>query len=951
MPRFPRASLLTLLALSSTSLAAGLLAACGGDPSNPSTSSSTTGGTGGEIDPGAFYDPPPESCAYECPNEACAEQTTPYACPSLGAWKDIPHAETCESWDGSYPAVKAGACAATSPTGEALRRSGKDADHPGTFVLPDGRRLRPAGKEWVFDDVVGGLTSQVIDVPNAPFAITVETGFDEHAVRVIDAQALASGGDPVVGLVKFLAPETLNAGIAFVPPGRVYVSSHDALIHALTLDPATGALSRDDAASLGVPPGDKGPRYVSGVAVSPDGKTLVASMTDDKALLVFSIAEGPDYGALLGQVSVGAIESFGVYFDPHDLSGSTAYVSLWADAKVVAVDLSDRAQPKVIATYATGKNPQGMAFLDARFLVVAAANGDSLTLVDRVTSELREIPIEPDPKALRGQEPSTLAFDDIASRLYVTLGGENAVMAFDVDLGKTPPTLTRTGRLGTGFWPSGVVVRQGGDLLVTTLRGHGGGPIPMPFGFGDSDIGERMRGSVAHIPAPSSAELAAGESQIDANNDVGSIAGAPSVECPPGSDDFPIPETNQGGSTVIDHVFFILRENKNYDSIFGDMEGADGEPSYTLKQSSEDMDSIWHDMRAAARAFAFSDNYYTDAVYSTQGHVLATYARSSDFNERTWATSGSRDASPRAVPGGGVIPVGRPEEGSLFDWLFRNEVPFDILGEIDGAPDLPPGAAPVLDFHYPGVGQSITGNDLPKACYASGRVRVGCNLGKFVYQTLPNDHTVGVSADNPTPETMCAVNDEATGMMLDAISHSPYWKSSLILITEDDPSSGGEHVDAHRTPLVVVSPWVKRGYVGKAHVDMASLHKIYAHVFGLPYPNRQVEKAMIPYDLFTSTPDYTPFTRTPRSWPLGCGAQMKKKGGGPQGAPTRAPVSPAEEELTHLWDFTREDQQPGLAAQVARAMRGRPIEALTPEMRGRALRWKQRPRGIVDDDD
>ncbi|MEO7329664.1 MAG: hypothetical protein ABI193_13880, partial [Minicystis sp.] len=511
--------------------------------------------------------------------------------------------------------------------------------------------------------------------------------------------------------------------------------------------------------------------------------------------------------------------------------------------------------------------------------------------------------------------------------------------------------LTRQGRLGTGFWPSGVVVRAGGDLLVTTLRGHGGGPIPMPFGFGDSDIGDRMKGSVALVQAPSSADLTTGDLQVTMDNNVGQTAGVPTVACPEGAADFPVPPSNAGKSPIIDHIFFILRENKNFDSLFGDMAGADGEPTYTLKATSEDMDLIWHNLRSAARAFAFSDNYYTDAVFSTQGHVLATYARSSDFNERTWAISGSRADSPRAVPGGGVITVGRPLEGSLFDWLFHNGVPFNILGEIDGAPDLPKDAAPVLDFHYPGVGQAITLNDLPKACYATGRVRVGCDLGNFVYQTLPNDHTVGVSPDNPTPETMCAVNDDATGMMLEAISHSPYWKTSLIILTEDDPSSGGEHVDGHRTPLLMVSPWVKRGYVGKAHIDMASIHKIYAHILGLPYPNRQVAGAMIPYDMFTSTPDYTPFTRTPRPWPLACGAEKMKKHGSPAKDEARATVSPAEAELTGLWDFSHEDQQPGLAAQVVRAMRGKPLTTLPPELRARALRWKQAPHPLDADGD
>src|SRR5262249_46784032 len=152
-----------------------------------------------------------------------------------------------------------------------------------------------------------------------------------------------------------------------------------------------------------------------------------------------------------------------------------------------AVDLTTPVAPTIKASYDVAKNPEAIAFLDARFLVVATANGDSVSVVDRVANQVSTVPIDIAPKPLHGTEPSTLAVDAAASRLYVTLGGDNAVAAFDVDLSAQPPTLTRAGALGTGWWPSGVVVRSGGDLLVTTLRAHGGGAIPMQFGFGDSD--------------------------------------------------------------------------------------------------------------------------------------------------------------------------------------------------------------------------------------------------------------------------------------------------------------------------------------------------------------------------------------------------------------------------------------------------------------------------------
>ena len=566
--------------------------------SSSASSSSGTGGAGG--DPESLYYPPPLSCAYECATlDTCVEQTKPYACPTVAPWSTLPHESACPAWDGTYPKPVAGKCAASAPSGEAVKRAGVDPADPAAFILPDGRRLHPAGHEWILTDVSGGLTSQVVDVPGTPFALTVETGFGNHAVRAVDVTKLAAGVDPVVSKVIFVAPETLNAGLALAGK-RAFVASHDGAVHAIDLDPATGALTRNDGASVMLPQGPKGNLYASGVAVSPDGTKLVVSTVDTASLYVFSIAGDATYGAQLGSVGLSGYETFGVYFDPHDPTGATVYVSLWADKKVQAIDLSIPAAPVVKATYATDKNPQGIAFLDARYLVVADANGDSVSIVDRVTSTVTSVPIEAGASPLHGAEPSMPAVDPATGRLYVALGGDNAVAAFDVDTSKSPPVVTRAGLLGTGWWPSGVIVRADGALVVTSLRGHGGGPIPQPFPFGDNDIGDRMKGSVQWIAAPSTPELVAGAKVVSDDDDPGKAPGAPAVNCPMGASDFPLPAANQGGSPVIDHVFFILRENKNFDAIFGDLAGADGAPTYTLKSSSKDMDAIWHAGRCPA---------------------------------------------------------------------------------------------------------------------------------------------------------------------------------------------------------------------------------------------------------------------------------------------------------------------------------------------------------------
>ena len=873
------------------------------------------GGSGVDAgDPLGFVDPP-HSCAYTCPDvAACPESKSPYVCPSLGAWADIPHQSSCEAWDGGYPASVKGQCAASAPGGEAAKYAGVDPASAGTVILPDGRRIVPAGSDWVFDesDLAGGLTTFVGAIAGTTLVVTVDDGPVDHAVRVIDTAKIGSGASPVTGYVKFSAPATLNSAAVFVPPATLYVATDDGVVQALGVDATTGAVTRTDGASIQLPPGhdmtgNPGAWYVAGLAVSPDGKRLIVTGVFEQDLLIFDVdPRSPSDGQLLGLYNLGARETFQVSFDPNDAAGQYAYVSMWADKKVVQVDVSTPSAPSIAHTYATDMDPEGVAFLDARWMVVANDLGDTLSVIDRTSGTVTPFPIDA-AEALHGTEPSALAYDAARKRLYVTWSGRNAVAAYDVDTTQTPPGVTPAGALPSGWWPSGVVVEGDGSLVVSEMRGHGTGPRPLYFTIGNSDIDDRMRGGIQRVPAPSASDLTAGAATIAAANAPARLEGAPTVTCPGSARDFPVPQTNTlGPSKAIEHVFFIVRENKGFDGVLGDLPGANGQPSYQLKQKTADMESIWHNLRGLARAYAASDNYYTDAIYSTQGHVWTTYGRTSDFNERTWAVSGA-GRSARSIPGGGVIPVGEPIEGSLFDWLADNKVQYNLLGEIVGSPQADTQVPPAVDGRYPGGPfQNIGSNDLPKACYTAGRLRVLCDLGQLTYMTLPNDHTFGVSPANPTPETFCAVNDEATGMIVDAITHSPLWASSLVLITEDDPSQGGEHVDSHRAPLVIISPWVKRAYVSHTHMDVASLHKLFANIFGKPYRNALIENAALPLDLFTSTPDYAPFTYTPRSWPLSCDAA----------------ATPQEVGLTRGWDFTDPDEQPGLDAQVTRYMMG-----------------------------
>jgi hypothetical protein len=847
------------------------------------------------------------SCVYSC--GPCAEDETPYACQNLEPYDKVPHASSCAAWDGTFPTPKKGACTATLPTGDAAKYAGADLDHPGTMIQPGGRRLAPAGADFVFPDP-NDMTSAVIDVPGTRFVIAVDTGYGDHLVRSLDTASIGSA-DPNVAEVHFASPDALNNGVAFSAPDRVFVTTWNGRVQALTFDVATGSLARDDARSIALPMSGAKDFYASGLAVSRDQSRLFVSGAKDDRLFVYDVTSaGPTYGTLLGSVSLGKKESYGVYVDPNDPSTHFLYTTQWADHAVIEVDVSKPAAPKVARTFQVEKNPQGLVFVDARWMIVGNDLGDSLSVIDRTSGTVTRVVVDASTDKL-GLEPSSLFYDAPRKRLYATLAGVNALAAWDVDAKSSPPKITPVGALPTQWWPSGVVAQADGSLVITSLMARGQGPRDPLLEY------ELLHGGVQRVTTPSVADFTKGDADYRAAVAVDARAGNPTIDCPPGVDDFPVPAKNDGKpSPSIEHVVIVVRENKTFDGLLGDLDNVRGDPKMTMVPAAQ-MDSIWTNFRKLAREFGTSDNYYTPAVISTQGHLLTTHGRSDDYNEREWPITGYGRNLRGDPDSGGVIDLGRPGEGSLFDWLGNNNVQYDILGEIVGTPKMTSPDHQPLDSRYPGgLIQSIGYPDIEKSCYVAGRARVTCDLGKVTYMTLPNDHTQGLSKTAPTPETMFASNDEATGMLIDGLSHSPDWAKTLVIITEDDPSQGGESVDYHRTPLVLVSPWVKRKYVSHTNVDIASLHKLVAHILALPYPNELVKHAALPLDMFTSTPDYTPYTYTPRSRPHTCASTVKH----------------AEQRLHDAWDWDEIDEQPGLGAQLFRATHDQQLDELPPDL-------------------
>jgi DNA-binding beta-propeller fold protein YncE len=878
------------LPLACLGLLAVVVAACG-------SKASSSPPTPALEDPSDWMDDLKEdaTCILDC-DPSCTEAATPWSCPALAPWSTIPHDPTaCGSFDGTtYPTPQQGQCAATAPTGVALEKTNAS----GTpVILPDGRRLDPAGNEWLFTDFPGNFPDGAILVPGTSWLLVVDTGYTTHAVRAIDTSLLRAspGTNPVASSIRYQPPKALNWGMAYVPTSSVlYVASGyedpddtDSQIFAYDFDFGTGQLTADAAKSVPLPSGT----FPQGIAVSPDGQTLLVGQVTDSHVLVVSLASAT-YGTVTGKIDVGQDDVFELRFDPDDATGNTAYATLWVgpatgtestSMRVTQLDVSARTSQSI----AVGKEPEDMVFLDARYMVVGNGMSDSLAIIDRPASKVAATV----QLGTVGLEPTSLAYDAPNARLYATLASANAIQVFDVDDTQTPPSLTPVGRIPTSWWPTAVVADTDGTLYVTCGRGHGTQGLNV-----DGDDGTYLQGSIQAIPFMDSAALAAATTTAETDAVVQSYAGYSTVQCNGAPYDFPVPATpDQGPRPLIQHVFFIERENKTFDALFGDLAGVDGDPGYIL--SPQYQSSIWANARKVASTFSHLDNYYTDAEQSIQGHYWDVFGRTSDFDERRWLVTWGRGEF-SSTDSAGVSDYSAPLEGSIFSSLMDQGVTIENDGELVG------GIA-YRNIKWPGGTSSTTVPDTLGGCYLAARSRVTCDVPQFVYAWMGNDHTFGLSAGYPNPALMMAVNDEATGMLIDGISHSPIWASSLVIVIEDDPSTGQDHVDMHRSIALFASPWVKHGYVSHAHYDMASVHKLLSNLYGKPYRNAGIANAPLPLDVFTSTPDYTPYDYVPRAYSDGsCNPSGTKGARRAQG-----------------WDFRRPDEQPGLDRQLQEYLR------------------------------
>ncbi len=664
-------------------------------------------------------------------------------------------------------------------------------------------------------------------------------------------------------------------------------------------------------------------RYPFGVCLTPDEKKVyVANVGMFQYSKIGNIEETSDYKRALAfpPFAYNTKEMInGIVIDSLVIPGlgdpnSDKAFSVWA------ISISDIEKPVVTAKIKTGNlvgqmvegipavggsSPNSLA-ATSDFMFVSNGNNDNITVIDiKNDSILTEIYLKPDEtvKHFRGVIPFGLAVSPDQKRLFAAEAGINAIAVIDI------PSFCVAGHIPVGWFPSKLkVTPDGKKLIVANAKGYGSGPNggkDFKEGGEGTYIGSLMKGTLSVIEIPSEGQLKKMTSQVITNNFYKQKAG----KLIRSRKKNPVPVYGGQKETPIKHIVFISKENRTFDEVFGQLANAEGDStlarygrnvSFTNKAQNELIQdaTVMPNHLKLASEFAIGDNFYVDADVSADGHRWLVNTYPNEWVETCTPASygGNREYNPASeAPGslgmngaaGAIYPEDYNESGSMWDHLERNKIDFYNFGfsvmfepafydesfKYTGIKQFANFPVPTPIFtrtskQYPTYNMAIPDQfRVSQFIKEFGEKWIG--EGKAMPQVLtviiPNDHGAGErpEAGYPFRESYMADNDLAVGRIVEYLSHTPYWKNMVIVITEDDAQNGVDHIDAHRSLLMVISPWSRKNYVGKVHYSFGSIFKTFWNLLGLPYLNQYDAAATDLSDLFTGDPDFKPYTAIP----------------------------------------------------------------------------------------
>ncbi len=559
------------------------------------------------------------------------------------------------------------------------------------------------------------------------------------------------------------------------------------------------------------------------------------------------------------------------------------------EGSVSIVNLANSQVKEVI----TGLHCSGIAVSpDKKYVVAANAASDTLSILDVASQKLIDTAsVKSKPSDLFGAGPNALAFDASGKTLYVCNGSQNAIAVMDWDPEDKGETKLE-GLIPVGWFPGAIAFdssRQ--QLCVANIKGLPS--TPKKNGQSQGFNSHHYHGSLSLVPIPDEEQLPALSERAAKNMRARAIADA-ALPARPGVAPRPIPE-RIGEPSTIEHVVYIIKENRTYDQVFGALGRGNGDPSLAVFG-----ESITPNQHKIVREFVLLDNTYCSGILSADGHQWSTTAMSTDYMEKSFATF------PRSYPDGMGVDeadaLAYSPAGFLWDNATLHKKSIRNYGEFmapsvrwrdpnkKGTPDYLTcyrtwrGESDEAIFEsYPSiesireysptayVGWEMSVPDQFRADFILKELKEFEAKGEFPQMTiicLPNDHTSGTSPNCPTPDSCMADNDLAMGRIVEGLSHSKFWPKMAIFSIEDDPQAGWDHVSGYRTTAYVISPYAKRGAIVSTQYNTTSIIRTMEQILGLP-PMNQFDAGATPmFDCFQETADLTPFDAVPNQVPL-----------------------------------------------------------------------------------
>jgi DNA-binding beta-propeller fold protein YncE len=716
-------------------------------------------------------------------------------------------------------------------------------DALGRATLANGWGITLVGKTT---HLPGDMPAEVIPVDGTSFAIVNACGFHDHSLNLVDTKSNR--------LVTSVDLHSAWIGLAFDPNTHdIYVSGGSAEKYKNRSRPGailhyrlvgTGFIEQK-ALEL---PVSSSPTFVSGLRVLADGN-LAALDVEHDTLTILTRA-----GETLRQAKVGA-KPYGLDESPDH---KTIAVSDWADASVFLLSESTL---EPIAKIPVGIHPNAIRFLhDGRLFVSNGSSNSVSEIKDGKVIETLRTSLRPGDKI--GSAPVALCQSVDGKTLYVANADNNDVEMFDVTV---PGDAKALGFIPTGRYPSAIAATQDGKtLLIATAKGLGpsasyaennGRPKRKDDGsVSFTYVGDLLDGNLTALPIPSSLELATYSKLVLSNR-------------PKGTND-QLSRASVAAATSamknIKHVVYIVKENRTYDQVFGDMAKGNGDNDLVMFG-----EAVTPNIHALADHYVLLDNLYTDGEVSQVGHQWTDAAYATDYNEKQWILSYSGRGEVGDHPELNSSPA-----GYLWDNALKHGRTARIYGEyVKWQEDHGPAEGEVKDdpekFGCSAEFEKVfarKGRDTEKASVFLSELHAAEKTGKwpnFMIMALNEDHTVGVSAGKHTPEACVGSNDLAVGQVVEGISHSRFWKDTAIFIIQDDAQAGPDHVDAHRTEGLVLSPWIRRGFVDHTMYSTTSMIHTMEMILGIPTMTQYDAAATPMLASFTNEPDFSPFNHVP----------------------------------------------------------------------------------------